>query len=103
MEELRTNDVTGAKTSAAQYYVRVMERIMRDGTEYVKRESGRIGKLLQKHVDGVSRLTGEKLDELQRKANVLSAFLNERIGQAAERASSSLASATAASTAHDEL
>lgn len=95
------------KQSSAAYYLRVMERTMRDGVDYVQREGERVSKILKKHADGVSELTGEKLDDFQRKANVLSAFLNDKIAAAAERASSSVAGAAskAAETAgaHDEL
>lgn len=95
------------KETAAQYYVRVMDRAQRDGIAYIQRESDRVGKILKKHADGISQLTGEKLDELQRKANVLTAFMNDRIYKAAEQARTSLAAespeASATAGAHDEL
>ena len=84
-----------------------MDRAQRDGIAYIQRESDRVGKILKKHADGISQLTGEKLDELQRKANVLTAFMNDRIYKAAEQARTSLAAespeASATAGAHDEL
>ncbi|CCV00462.1 unnamed protein product [Malassezia sympodialis ATCC 42132] len=106
VEDMRANVVAPAKLAAANYYTRVMDRASRDGPDYVQRESKRLAKLLRKHADGVSTLAAEKVDEITRKSNVLAAFVNEKIGQAAERASSSVfASQTpsAESAAHDEL
>ncbi|WFD20523.1 protein disulfide-isomerase [Malassezia caprae] len=106
VENMQANVLAPAKLTAAQYYTRVMERVSRDGTDYVQRESKRLSKLLRKHADGVSTLAAEKVDEITRKSNVLAAFVNEKIGQAAERASSSAfasQTASAESAAHDEL
>lgn len=105
IDEMKKNLVSPRKIAAGQYYMRVMERVTRDGPEYVQRESQRLGRLLSKHAEGLSSLTAEKVDELTRKVNVLSAFTNERIGLAAERASSSAAAAAAQAqeTGHTEL
>ena len=85
--------------------MRVMDRVNRDGPDYVKRESDRLNKILKKNADGLTTLTLEKVDDITRKVNVLSAFMNEKIGKAAERASSSAAEERAKATAssHDEL
>ncbi|WFD27832.1 protein disulfide-isomerase [Malassezia nana] len=107
VEDMRSTVVAPTKLAAAQYYTRVMDRVSRDGPDYVQRESKRLAKLLRKHADGVSTLAAEKVDEITRKSNVLAAFVNAKIGQAAERASSSLrmspTASSAESTAHDEL
>lgn len=96
------------KASAGDYYLRVMDRITRDGTEYVQRESDRLSKILAKSAEGLTALTGHKIDDITRKINVLSAFMNERIANAAEKATQAAASASSeaeetASSVHDEL
>ncbi|WFD39771.1 protein disulfide-isomerase [Malassezia japonica] len=100
--ELTEKEHSEAKDSAASYYLRVMDKVLRDGSDYVKRESDRIGQMLERHAAGTGKFTEDKIDQLQRKYNVLSAFMNERIAVAASKASSSLAAATATS-GHDEL
>ena len=107
VQELKDHVSSSRKASAADYYVRVLERILRDGTEYVKREHERLSKMLSKQAQGLSALTGEKIDDITRKINVLSAVMNERIAKAATKAtqdaSSAAAEATASSSAYDEL
>ena len=81
------------------------EMCIRD--RYVKREHDRLSKMLSKQAQGLSALTGEKIDDITRKINVLAAVMNERIAKAATKAtqdaSSSATEATASSSAHDEL
>ncbi|PKI82346.1 protein disulfide-isomerase [Malassezia vespertilionis] len=104
--ELTEKEMSPAKDEAARYYLRVMERASRDGLEYVKRESERISKIIAKHTAGTTQLAGEKLDQLQRKANVLSAFLNKRIADSIDRAVKSAEAEKAQQTAaetHEEL
>ncbi|WFD31119.1 protein disulfide-isomerase [Malassezia sp. CBS 17886] len=96
-----SKESSSAKDSAAAYYLRVMERATRDGAGYISQESNRIAKILAKHASGAAQFSDEKLDQLQRKANVLGAFTNAKIASMAERASSSIAQAEA--TAHSEL
>lgn len=91
------------KHAAARYYVRVMERATRDGIDYIKRETDRLARLLQRGAEDATKTSAENLDSLQRRINVLSAFVNERVANIAERASSSASSALHAETAHDEL
>lgn len=100
-DELSTKENSSAKTSAASYYLRVMDKALHDGNEYVKREQARIQALLARHAAGTSKFTEDKVDQLQRKSNVLAAFANERIASLANRASSSMAAASTAE--HDEL
>lgn len=106
VDDMSAKVVAPTKLTAARYYTRVMERVSRDGPDYVQRESKRLAKLLRKHADGISTLAADKVDEITRKSNVLAAFVNAKIGQAAERASSSLLASqtpSAEKAAHDEL
>ncbi|WFD36978.1 protein disulfide-isomerase [Malassezia cuniculi] len=91
------------KHTAARYYLRVMERATRDGVDYVVRETERLNRLLTKSVEDAGKISGKNIDSLQRRINVLSAFVNERVANVAERASASASAAKHAETAHDEL
>ena len=75
------------------------------GSEMCIRDSS---KILAKSAEGLTALTGHKIDDITRKINVLSAFMNERIANAAEKATQAAASASSeaeetASSVHDEL
>lgn len=92
------------KHAAAQYYVRVMERATRDGIDYVKRETERLSRMLSQGAEEASKqLSGKNIDDLQRRINVLAAFVNKHVASVAERASASASSAMHAATGHDEL
>lgn len=94
-DELRTKERSPAKDSAAAYYLRVMEKSLRDGTQYVQKEAERIAHLLERHAQGTGKFTEDKIDQLQRRYNVLTAFMNERIASVANKAASDLADKTA--------
>ena len=56
------------KESSAAIYVNIMQRILKDGTDYLATELDRIERLMQAsmHLD--------KADELQRRKNILNEF-----------------------------
>lgn len=65
--------------SAAQYYVRVMERIVKDSETYIDKESKRLASILNKRM-----LASAKLDEIKIKLNILKAFVSQRLDDAEE-------------------
>lgn len=65
--------------SAAQYYVRVMERIVKDSEAYIDKESKRLASILNKRT-----LASAKLDEIKIKLNILNAFVSQRLDDAEE-------------------
>ena len=96
--ELNKSERSAAKDSAAAYYLRVMDKALREGTQYVQKESQRIQQLLERNAAGTGKFTGEKIDQLQRRYNVLTAFMNERIASVANQAAQSVSSAASAAT-----
>lgn len=65
--------------SAAHYYVRVMERIVKDSEAYIDKESKRLASILNKRT-----LASAKLDEIKIKLNILNAFVSQRLDDAEE-------------------
>lgn len=61
------------------YYVKAMQRVVEKGEDWLSKETTRIGKLLQS-----PSLAPEKLDELQKKNNILSAFVHRKFDEAAD-------------------
>jgi ribosomal protein L18E len=54
--------------SSADIYVKVMEQVLKDGTEYLTTELSRIERLMQ------AAMHPDKADELQRRRNILNEF-----------------------------
>jgi protein disulfide-isomerase A6 len=69
----------GEDKTTAEYYIKAMQRIAEKGEGWVAKETTRIGKLLES-----PSLAPEKLDELQRKNNILSAFVHRKYDEAAD-------------------
>ncbi|KAN0064166.1 hypothetical protein ACQY0O_003333 [Thecaphora frezii] len=85
IDSMKNSDkATPEKLKAASYYVRVMEKA-NDNLDYIEKEAKRFGSILKKYADGTSQLTRQKVDEIKKKANVLSAFTNERIAAVANK------------------
>ena len=78
-------NVTEDKIKVAEYYQRVMDKAS-ENFGYIDKETKRLTSILQKYIDGKSQLTRDKVDEIQKKANVLKAFTNKRIAEAANKA-----------------
>ncbi|KAI5981913.1 thioredoxin-like protein [Pisolithus albus] len=76
--------------SAAQYYVRVMERIVKDSEAYIDKESKRLASILNKRT-----LASAKLDEIKIKLNILKAFVSQKLDDAEEDDASTFGRATA--------
>ncbi|KAH7921030.1 protein disulfide isomerase [Leucogyrophana mollusca] len=76
--------------SASSHYLRIMEKVVNNSEAYVEKESKRLASILSKRTLG-----SEKLDELKIKANVLSAFVAEKVEEAKEKAESIIGKATA--------
>lgn len=76
--------------SAAQYYVRVMERIVKDSEAYIDKESKRLASILNKRT-----LASAKLDEIKIKLNILKAFVSQRLDDAEEDDMNTFGRATA--------
>ncbi|WFC97327.1 protein disulfide-isomerase [Malassezia yamatoensis] len=87
-DELQKKELSPAKETAAAYYLRVMDKVMKEGTDYVKKEAERLSNLLERHAKGTVKFTDDKIDQLQRRANVLSAFMSEQIASVANKAAS---------------
>ncbi|KAG7528350.1 hypothetical protein FFLO_06227 [Filobasidium floriforme] len=71
--------VKRANGSEGEYYIKAMQRVVEKGEDWLSKETTRIGKLLQS-----PSLAPEKLDELQRKNNILSAFVHRKFDEAAD-------------------
>ncbi len=54
--------------NSADIYVKVMEQVLKDGTEYLTTELSRIERLMQ------AAMHPDKADELQRRRNILNEF-----------------------------
>ncbi|KAG5642585.1 hypothetical protein DXG03_002536 [Asterophora parasitica] len=84
--DARVNIVKEATTLAAstgaasKHYLRVMDKIVNSSEAYVQKEATRLGKILEKR-----NLASSKLDEIKIKANILGAFLEEKVEQAEEK------------------
>ncbi|KAH7907705.1 protein disulfide isomerase [Hygrophoropsis aurantiaca] len=78
-----------AAYDGTSHYVRVMEKVVGSGEAYVEKESKRLASILAKRT-----LSAEKLDELKMKANVLRAFVEEKLEEVKEGAESVLGRAT---------
>lgn len=76
--------------SAAQYYVRVMERIVKDSEAYVDKESKRLASILNKRT-----LASAKLDEIKIKLNILKAFVSQKLDDAEQEEVNTFGKATA--------
>lgn len=72
------------KNEVADYYMRVVEKA-NASAGYIEKETKRLTTMLKKHAEGTSKLAAKKVDELTKKKNVLSAFVNERIAAQAEK------------------
>ncbi|WRT66188.1 protein disulfide-isomerase domain [Kwoniella shivajii] len=81
-EYLATLTGTDTKNStAAEYYVRAMERVLEKGEGWLAKEQARIAGLLAS-----PSLAPTKLDELKIKANILSSFAATKASEAADAA-----------------
>ncbi|KAG6877801.1 hypothetical protein C0993_003775 [Termitomyces sp. T159_Od127] len=60
--------------ATSKHYVRVMEKVVNDSETYVQKEASRLAKILAKR-----NLSPSKLDEIKIKANILSAFAEEKV------------------------
>ncbi|KZT57670.1 disulfide isomerase [Calocera cornea HHB12733] len=69
-----------AQKTSGDYYLRAMKK-MSESSEWLQKESARLASILQKKT-----LAPSKLDEIQRKANILAAFVEEKAAHAAEEA-----------------
>ncbi|KAI6099775.1 endoplasmic reticulum protein ERp29, C-terminal domain-containing protein [Pisolithus sp. B1] len=76
--------------SAAQYYVRVMERIVKDSEAYIDKESKRLASILNKRT-----LASAKLDEIKIKLNILKAFVSQKLDDAEQEEVNTFGKATA--------
>ncbi|KAI0029709.1 protein disulfide isomerase [Vararia minispora EC-137] len=75
---------------ASKHYLRAMEKVLNGTEDYFAKESKRLSNILTKRT-----LSLEKLDEIKLKANVLAAFAEKKVGEAAEKVKEALA--------HEEL
>lgn len=64
---LKASNVSSApdKDVAAQYYLRVMDKVA-ESKDYLEKETARITGILRKNVEGTSQLAGKKVDEIGR-------------------------------------
>ncbi|EJU04800.1 disulfide-isomerase precursor [Dacryopinax primogenitus] len=69
-----------AQKTSGDYYLRVMNKVSESG-EWLHKESARLASILQKKT-----LAPAKLDEIQRKANILASFVEEKLKEAADEA-----------------
>ncbi|KAJ9111792.1 hypothetical protein QFC22_006451 [Naganishia vaughanmartiniae] len=72
---------TTAALSAAEYYVKAMERVLEKGEEWLAKETARFTKL-----SSSPSLAPAKMDEITIKRNILSTFVARKFDQAAEAA-----------------
>ncbi|EPQ27615.1 uncharacterized protein PFL1_04753 [Pseudozyma flocculosa PF-1] len=85
IESMKGSDKSSPeKEAAASYYVRVMDKAG-ENAKFIEKETKRLAAILKKYADGTSKLTRQKVDEIKRKHNVLSAFTNERIAAVANK------------------
>jgi len=75
---------------AYKHYIRVMEKVVNGSEEYLEKESKRLATILKKR-----NLSQSKLDEIKVKFNILSAFVEEKIDEAAEKVSEAFKKAEA--------
>ncbi|CEH16879.1 Thioredoxin/protein disulfide isomerase [Ceraceosorus bombacis] len=74
LEDLKKRpNTTKAKEAAADYYMKVMDKVTLNPS-YVEKETKRLSTLLSKHTSGAAALASSKVDEITRKVNVLGAF-----------------------------
>ncbi|KAI6039903.1 thioredoxin-like protein [Pisolithus marmoratus] len=76
--------------SASQYYLRVMEKIIKDSEAYIDKESKRLTSILNKRA-----LASAKLDEIKVKLNILKAFISQKLNDAEEEEVNAFGRATA--------
>ncbi|KAI9439976.1 disulfide isomerase [Lactarius indigo] len=62
---------------AANHYLRVMEKVVNGSEDYITKESKRLASILQKRT-----LAPAKIDEIKVKANILAAFVAEKVVEA---------------------
>ncbi|KAK0546225.1 hypothetical protein OC846_004540 [Tilletia horrida] len=74
---------TAAEKKAAEYYVRVLGKI-EDSGEYLAKETARLGSILKKSASVGAGGATAKTEEIQRKANVLAALADKKLGEAKE-------------------
>ena len=84
---LKAPNVSGTpdKDIAAQYYLRVMDKVA-ESRDYLEKESNRIAGILKKNVEGTSQLASKKVDELTRKLNILKGFTDEKVKESVQKA-----------------
>lgn len=71
---LESNPLHPYAPKVISYYEKVLGKIIEKGTEYLKKESERLGRLLAKN-EKEENLVPEKVDDLTLRRNVLSAYL----------------------------
>ncbi|KAI6037728.1 thioredoxin-like protein [Pisolithus marmoratus] len=76
--------------SASQYYLRVMEKIVKGSEAYIDKESKRLTSILNKRA-----LASAKLDEIKVKLNILKAFISQKLNDAEEEEVNAFGRATA--------
>ncbi|KIJ62816.1 hypothetical protein HYDPIDRAFT_168807 [Hydnomerulius pinastri MD-312] len=81
------SDALGA---ASNHYLRVMEKVISNSDAYIEKESKRLASILSKRT-----MAPAKLDEIKIKANVLRAFIAEKLEEAEEKVESIIGRATA--------
>ncbi|KAF8340496.1 protein disulfide isomerase [Cantharellus anzutake] len=69
--------------SSADYYLRVMKKLVNSTEDYVSKEAKRLATILEKKT-----LSSKKLDEIKVKANILAAFLEQDTPRRPRRCSS---------------
>jgi protein disulfide-isomerase A6 len=70
----------GKKTGVdAQYYLRVMNKVVNDGEAYLEKEAKRLAAILEK-----KSLAASKLDEIKIKANILRSFAAKKVEEVEE-------------------
>lgn len=84
-EAQQTVNATAAKNQAAEYYIKIMDKML-DNPSYVEKEATRLKKILAKHASGASQLAARKADELKKRVNVLSAFSKRQLKDRADDA-----------------
>ncbi|KAG6908549.1 hypothetical protein DXG01_004182 [Tephrocybe rancida] len=66
--------------AASKHYLRVMEKVVNSSEAYVQKESSRLAKILEKR-----SLSPSKLDEIKIKANILTAFAEQKVEEVKEK------------------
>ncbi|UZJ55165.1 hypothetical protein CBS101457_004485 [Exobasidium rhododendri] len=81
-------NATAEKNTAANYYVKVMDKTIKE-PGYLEKETRRLTSLMQKHLEGTSKLAAAKFDDLKRRSNVLTSFafkeMSEKTRDAADK------------------